>query len=160
TADGEFTVQLTRVDTGDVIDASQPVRLASWQDSTVLLYQPDQVLEPNTEYRADVDPGILEYPLNRVSATFTTGAGPTPTVSAPILRDARTRPGRHDAREFDCLGGGSFDSRTVDATVQLPSGLPAGSYVALGSHDPGSGFEEFDLAGTDPTFGFHLEQIV
>ncbi len=120
----------TRLDTGEVVEgvatAGLP-HLQAWYED--LTYAPAIPLAPETSYRADVT-GIDGYTY---SATFTTGPGPTTTDLASPVLGTLAAPAWESSYGVPCVTSSSMLSRTVAVPVDVPDGLPVGSYIALRS---------------------------
>lgn len=121
-----FPVTLTRTDTGEVVE----VEAAAYDLPGRHAYTPAALLAPHTTWKAEVTGG---YADETFSATFTTGAGPTETgFAGPVLADVAATPwGETDGSS--CTGGSPLLVRTVTGALDVPDGLPVGSYVGLRS---------------------------
>lgn len=120
-------VTFTRPDTGEVVEAAAGVALNTPTYTTRIAYGPVSPLAPGVAWRADV----TDYDGVTRSATFTTGAGPTPAgFAAPALSDIGASTWE-SAESLTCLMEGDLVARDVTGALAVPDGLPVGAYVGL-----------------------------
>lgn len=148
-ADMRFDVTLTRLDTGETVGAMADTQaLDTVLGEALSVHTPAEELAPATTYRADV----ADYEGTPYTATFTTGAGPTAGgFAAPVLTNVQHSAWEDADGAFECSLGNPALVRTVGGTIDVPDGLPVGSYVAIRTDAKITAFE-YVTEATDHDF--------